>query len=158
MSLTVVSMRHISSGRVVRTICLYPRFDSQSRWLWQWRVRCQLRKRPIPPGRVFEAFTELSGPAEDARWPDLSRPARAQRRQSWQQLLARAKALETSSSPTERLSLAIIERDLAERLEGEPFDTYMLPLNFTGGFRNDVITTITLRPTGAAADYEDTLA
>ena len=55
--------------------------------------------------------------------------------------------------------MAIIERDLAERLEGEAFDTYMQPLTaFTGGFHNDVIDTIAARPTGTVADYEGTLA
>jgi len=114
---------------------------------------------PDTPGRVFEVFSDLAAPVPGARWPDVSRGAREQRRRSWQELLVRTRALASAQvSADNRLSLGIIERDLIGRLEGEPFDVYMSPLSAFNGFHNNIIDTVTALPARTTTDYEAIVA
>ncbi len=114
---------------------------------------------PDTPGLVFEVFSDLAAPVPGARWPDVSREARDQRRRSWQELLARTRTLASAQvSADDQLSLRIIERDLTGRLEGEPFDFYMSPLSAFDGFHNNVIDTVTALPARTTADYEAIVA
>jgi uncharacterized protein (DUF885 family) len=106
-----------------------------------------------------EQATSIGRHEYDDRWTDMSRAARDERRKFLEtrlRMLDRFPAADLS--PSNRLTVRLIEYDFQSRLDSMDLEEYLLRVGQQNGFHNRIYLTVDRMPARTLRDYENILA
>ena len=93
----------------------------------------------------------------DHRWTDWSQGGIERRKHQTAEFLERARAT-TAEDEEDRLSLALLQRELEVRVAGHAFPEELLPISKMGGLHQDVARILSRMPSSRLGHFENVLA
>ena len=106
-----------------------------------------------------ESATYNGFPGQNARWSDLSKPARERQRIELERPLKVLATIDRAAlPPDEQLYFDLFQRQFVLAREGLRFPDELLPLNQMGGVQQAIAQTLSIMPAGKAADFADMIA
>jgi uncharacterized protein (DUF885 family) len=115
---------------------------------WEWRLATQP-----------ELATRVGRPDFNDRWRDLSKRARDRAREQRKEYLQQLTYIATGNlTPADRLSAQVLQWELRNALEMEPYAELVSGVSQQGGFHADVFSVIDQMPAVTLRDYENIVA
>jgi uncharacterized protein (DUF885 family) len=112
---------------------------------WGWRLA------DSPELATFMGRTDYND-----RWTDLSRAARDKRRAEQQEYLQKALYFAPGTlNASQKLSVALLEYELRDDLDNDPYLEVIQTVSQSDGFHNDIFETIDAMPSRSVKDYEN---
>ena len=106
-----------------------------------------------------ESATYNGFPGQNARWSDLSKPARDRQRAELDRPLKVLATIDRAVlPPDEQLYFDLFRRQFVLAREGLRFPDELLPLNQMGGVQQAIAQTLSIMPASKAADFADMIA
>jgi uncharacterized protein (DUF885 family) len=139
---------------VVTQVACAPQEDAASRlnelFEREWSVR--LQEDPL-------FATSVGNHDYDRLLPTVSEEDQGRRREIWVGMLEELHSIDSSSlDETDRVSYAIFERQLENRVAGHRFGSYQIPIDADSGFHTALVDLPRQMPLGTVEQYEDYLA